>query len=156
MVNREAELALLRDLLLDPEQRIVALTGPPGSGKTRLAMEVGSELLAAGEMTVLYVSLESLARPHEINAVARRALDSVEYSEAVDEPGPKPASLLILDNLEHLLPAGDVLGGLPKRYPDLTLLLVSRVSTQTPGEYEIALGPIPRISGSGRSSRTRA
>jgi|SRR5579859_1350881 len=122
-VGRETELAEVRKQLADGA-RLVTLTGPGGTGKTRLALEAASGLLAASPDGVWWVELAPLADPSLIPQTVAAALGVKE------EPGrPVLATLtdhlrhkrvlLILDNCEHVIQAAaklaeDVLRGCPQ------------------------------------------
>ena len=63
LIGREQELRTVRQLLLCPATRLVTLTGTGGSGKTRLGLQVASELLHQFESRVYFVALASITDP---------------------------------------------------------------------------------------------
>jgi len=107
-VGREPELARLRALLADPYARLIALTGPPGVGKSRLAIEAAQRARATFLDGICYVSLESLSTEERLPDALADAL----ALDAGDDPLAAVLHhlrdremLLLLDGFERLLPA---------------------------------------------------
>ncbi|MGY1603656.1 ATP-binding protein [Geodermatophilus sp. SYSU D00815] len=147
LVGRHDELALVTGLLRDPTVRLVTLTGPGGTGKTRLALEA-AEVLTAERDAVWWVDLSPVRDAAEVpGAVAaavgvpaegvRSALDLVADRLA------GRAVLLVVDNAEHVAGAAPELGRLLSRCPRTQLLVTSRSLLGLRGEHDVPLGPLP-------------
>ena len=149
--GRESELASLATSLDDPQVRLVTLTGPGGTGKTRLALEA-AHVAARFEQTI-FVGLEAVTEPS-------RLLESVVEQvgralERTPEPGRDPLTtlrlwcerptLLLWDNFEGLCTPGGIerTKQTLERCPNLTLLLTSRRALGLRGERELPLAPLP-------------
>jgi predicted ATPase len=152
IVGRERETVALRDLLLRRTARLVTLTGPGGVGKTRLAIEVASGL-DSGFDTVAFVPLAPVGDPDLVVATVARAVglqSSDETTAAALHAYLRPRStLLILDNVEHLLGAGPELVGLLGAAPGLTVLVTSRALLRVSGEHVVMVPPLT-LPGPGR------
>ena len=144
-VGRSHELKQLKQLLL--ESRLVTLTGPPGTGKTRLALEVTGSMLDEFRDGVYFVSLASLGQPELVASSVAQALGIMESgSEPLravlqGQLGNKHL-LLVLDNFEHLLPAAVLLSELLANAPHLTILATSRERLRLYGEHEFPVLPM--------------
>ena len=103
-LGRESDLTHLHRLLSDDNVRLLTLTGPGGSGKTRLALRSARAAIPGFPGGAWWVSLAALRDPTLVLEVAARALGSA--SDLVDHIDGKHL-LLILDNFEHLIPAAD-------------------------------------------------
>lgn len=151
--------ASLRDLCVtsetsgdssDPRRsRLVTLTGPGGSGKTRLALEVADRLRTAFHGAVWFVPLQDLtdARliPDKLLDVLRlpRSPQIEPIEQAVAFLSRQP-SLLLLDNFEHLVTEGAALvQTLLEQGPTLTCLVTSRQRLNLAGEQEFPVAPLP-------------
>ncbi|MEU3845279.1 BTAD domain-containing putative transcriptional regulator [Streptomyces sp. NPDC028635] len=149
-VGREPELAAIRSAL--HTARLVTLTGPGGSGKTRLAEET-----AAGLPEAWLVELAPLDRPEAVPDAVVSALGLRETVLMTNESAPwqddpvallvehcAPRSeLLILDNCEHLIGAAAALAEtLLTRCPGLTILATSREPLGVPGESVRPVEPL--------------
>ena len=150
LLGREGELAAVEQLLGDPAVRLVTLTGVGGSGKTRLGMELCRELTAAFEQRVYFVGLGSISDPGMVPAAVAEALGIREtggrtYLELVKEYlrecEPSPV-LLLLDNLEHILPAATFVVQLIEASQSLKVLVTSRAPLRVYGEYEFPVPPL--------------
>ena len=158
--GREEERARLH-LLLFPgsDTRLVSLLGTGGVGKTRLAIETAETLLPDYQGRAYFAPLADLAEPSHIGLALVRALglppspglEPLSQAAAVLNQFP---SLLILDNMEHLLPqAAASIAQLLAEAPSLHCLLTSRLTAGIEGEQEFALSPLPvpkRDEGGGR------
>lgn len=150
-VGREDELSLLLDLVR--RRRLVTLTGPGGSGKTRLAVEAVHRL--AGERTdedprdeVLFVSLAETRDVDGVPGVVARALG------LRDVPGRRLPDLfaetlrdrrllLVLDNFEQVAGAASFVSRLLRVCPGVTILVTSRFVLGIEGEQELPVPPLP-------------
>lgn len=150
-VGRAPEIARVRALLADPTARLVTLTGPGGVGKTRLALEIAGAVPAAsdGEAAVAWVPLAAVTDTRHVLPVVARALGLNDAEERL--PDALRAHLrdhrllLILDNVEHLLPVMD-LAGLLGDCPGLTILATSRHPVRIAGERIVEIAPLDPAS----------
>jgi predicted ATPase/class 3 adenylate cyclase len=138
-LGREAELAELAALLVRDDVRLVTLTGPGGSGKTRLALQAAAEAADAFPGGVWWVPLAALRDPALVLESATTALGaSADIAEHIGDT----RLLLLLDNFEHLTQAASNLAPLVSRSPNLTLLVTSREPLHLSGEHEYAVDPL--------------
>jgi predicted ATPase/class 3 adenylate cyclase len=135
LIGRDREVAELRGLLADGT-RLVTVTGAGGSGKTRLAMQVAAELMDDFRDGAFFVPLAPVQ-----NAELVRSTIAQFVGVAEPEDLREAEALLVLDNLEHLLPAAHDLSALLANAHGLKLLVTSRVRLQVTGEREFALEP---------------
>lgn len=146
--GREQEIEQLGELLLSP-LRLVTVTGPGGTGKTRLSLEVAERLAGPFEGAVYYVPLADLADP---TLIAGAVLDGLgvarapqqEPVEQVVETLSRRPTLLVLDNFEQLVDGGaGIVQILLTRVPSLKLLVTSRRLLGLTAEREFVLSPLP-------------
>ncbi len=147
LIGRDNEREAVRRLLVDQRVRLVTLTGPGGSGKTRLAMEVARDLSEAFGSRVFFVELAAIRDPRLVLPTIARALGAGgEHSPInairVELSGTTAPSLVILDNFEHLTQAGRDLGELLAKVDNLALLVTSREILRIYGEYDFPVEPL--------------
>jgi len=138
-LGRQQEIDHLAALMRRPDVRLVTLTGPGGSGKTRLALQAAAAAADDYDHGVWWVPLASLADPTLVENAAAQALGSKDtLSAAVRDK----RLLLVLDNFEHLLDAAPGVAETIGSCPRLTLLVTSREPLHVHGEWEIAVDPL--------------
>jgi predicted ATPase len=137
LVGRETELAELTALLTDSE-RLVTLTGPGGSGKTRLGLQIGAELLEDFPGGVFWVPLAALSAPELVRPAIARTAGVRELEELASR-----RALLLLDNFEHLLGAAPEVAALLEAGNSAKVLATSRAPLRVHGECEYAVDPLP-------------
>jgi predicted ATPase/transcriptional regulator with XRE-family HTH domain len=150
LIGREAESATLRGLLAQPQPRVrlLTLTGPPGVGKTRLALDVASGLVDHYDDGVFYVELAPLADPELVIPAIARTFDLRESSdqtaaEALAQHLRDKQMLLVLDNFEQILDAGPSVVSLMQQSPWLKVLVTSREALHVRGERPYPVPPLP-------------
>ncbi len=137
-VGREAELAevLAR---IEAGARLVTLTGPGGSGKTRLALEAAASLVPEYKAGVFWVGLAALRDPALVTETISQTLGAKDG--LVEHIGEREL-MLLLDNLEQVIEAAPELSSLLQSCPNLTLLVTSRELLRVQGEVEYAVPPL--------------
>src|SRR5439155_17174958 len=137
-VGREREVEELTALLREGV-RVMTLTGPGGSGKTRLALEAAAELVPDFANGVFWVGLASLRDPSLVLDTIAQALGAKD--ELVEHIGEREL-LLLLDNLEQVIDAAPELASVAEACPRLTLLVTSRELLRVRGEVEYLVPPL--------------
>ena len=139
LVGRTDELVEIAAMIGDA--RVVTLTGAGGSGKTRLALEVAAETVDRFGGGVFWVPLAAINDPTLVEPTIAQAIGAQHGLAAhIDEK----RMLLLLDNLEHLLPdAAGPLAALVAACPNLRLLVTSRSPLRIDGEREVPVLPLP-------------
>ena len=125
--------------LIGGESRLVTLTGPGGSGKTRLAIEAATELVGSFRAGVFWVLLATVQDPRLVTETIARALGA--RRELAAEIGEREL-LLVLDNLEQVIDAAPALADLLEACPNLRLLVTSRELLRVRGEVEYRTSPL--------------
>jgi predicted ATPase/DNA-binding XRE family transcriptional regulator len=148
LAGRERETAEIAGLLARPEVRLLTLTGAPGVGKSRLAVEAAARLHGAFADGVFHVALASLSDPHLLLPTIAQALrlgssGRQALSERLGRYLRARQLLLVLDTFEHLLAAAPQLSGLLAAAPRLKLLVTSRVALELTGEQRFTVEPLP-------------
>src|SRR5436190_4168675 len=132
--ERDEVLGLLRN-----GSRLVTLSGPGGSGKTRLALEVASELVPRFKAGVFWVGLAPLRDPALVTQTVAQMLGAKDgLAEHVGER----ELLLLLDNFKQVIEAAPELSQLLEACPYLRLLVTSRELLRITGEVEYPVSPL--------------
>ncbi len=147
LIGREAEIEAARALLVDEAARLVTLTGPGGTGKTRLALQVAAESLDAFADGVYFVALAAITDPALVPSTIAETLGLRETGgrsavEVLEDYVRDRSLLLVLDNVEQVVDTAPVLAELLAAGPGLRLLVTSRVRLQLRGEHEIEVPPL--------------
>jgi len=119
--------------------RLLTLTGPGGSGKTRLAIEAAASLLPEYRAGVFWVGLAALRDPALVTETISRALGA---RDGLPEHIGERELLVLLDNLEQVIAAAPELSALLSACPNLTLIVTSRELLRVQGEVEFAVPPL--------------
>ncbi|HEX8237132.1 MAG TPA: BTAD domain-containing putative transcriptional regulator [Abditibacteriaceae bacterium] len=147
--GRNSEIEQLRRLLTRDNVRLLTLTGPGGSGKTRLAVETTRSLLSHWREAVWFVPLADITDTSFIFTAIRDTLKlpvapNVSPQEQIVEALSNQPALLLLDNFEQLVEEGAAqVQELLERLPSLTILITSRQVLCLPGEREFPVLPLP-------------
>ena len=137
-VGREADVAEIVARIRGGA-RLVALTGPGGTGKTRLALEAAAEQVPEFKAGVFWVGLAPLREAELVLETVARVLGTQD--DLVSHIGDRQL-LLLLDNFERLLPAATAVAKLVERCPNLHVLATSRERLQLRDELEIHVSPL--------------
>lgn len=144
LIDREAELAALQALLHTPAVRLLTLTGPGGSGKTRLALQVAWAMTTQVADGAAFVALAPLRDPELVLSAIAHAYGLTQGSAtALADYLSDKESLLVLDNCEHLLASAPAFTALLAAAPKLRILATSRAALNVQGEHTFAVPPLP-------------
>ncbi|HEX6482745.1 MAG TPA: adenylate/guanylate cyclase domain-containing protein, partial [Ktedonobacteraceae bacterium] len=146
-LGREHEVAAIGDLLRREDMRLVTLTGPGGTGKTRLALQVAadrSDLFASG---VFFVNLAPISDPALVvptiaETLAIREGSSQALLERLTEELRQRQVLLLLDNFEQVVSAAEQVATLLTACPRLKVLVTSREVLHVRAEHEFPVPPL--------------
>ncbi len=143
-LGRQREVADVLALLA--EHRLVTLTGPGGTGKTRLSLQVAAEASDRYPDGVYFVALEPITRPELLLPTIAQVLGLMEPGAAtldrLAEHFGERAFLLVLDNFEHVADAAPHVGDLLARAPRISVLATSRSPLRVYGEREYPVPPL--------------
>ncbi len=146
LVGRSGEVDVLGELL--ETSRLVTLTGPGGVGKTRLAIELGTRLVASGDRRAWWCELAPVGEPPAVPSVIAGALGVVADADrtvvdALAEFLSPPGTTLLLDNCEHLIDAvAAIVEELCGRCPELVVVTTSRETLGISGESVYPVLPL--------------
>jgi predicted ATPase/DNA-binding SARP family transcriptional activator len=139
LVGRLLELAAVSALFREEGVRLVTLTGPGGTGKTRLGLAVAHELEPELRDGAVFVNLAPVSSPELVEPTIAEAL-GIQEGE-VGAHVRERRMLLVLDNFEQLLAAAPAVGELLAASPGLLVLATSRAPLRLAGEHEYPVPP---------------
>jgi len=146
LVGREAERDDVLSLLRRDDVRIVTLTGPGGTGKTRLSLDVGAAMLADMFDGVWWVSLAPIRDPRLVLSELAATLDVHEGGapllDGITNTIRDKTLLLVFDNFEQVLDAAPLVGQVLAAAPRIKALVTSRSPLRIKGEREYAVPPL--------------
>ena len=148
MIGREYESARLRKMILNPSIRLVSLLGPPGVGKTCLALNVARAVQPAFKDGVVFVDLTSIRESQYLQPAIASALGITQISRAgIDQAVLASLRdknlLLVLDNFEQVIEAAPQLLLFFGASSGVKILVTSREVLRLRGEQELHLVPLP-------------
>ncbi len=147
-IGREDDIDNLAEMLIQPSVRLVTLTGPGGSGKTRLAVRLAREVSDVFPDGVYFVSLAAVSDPKLVaqtiaETIGPRDVQDASLSERLTGWLKTRRVLLVLDNFEQVVDAGPFVTDLLRIAPSLKVLATSRVPLHVMGEHERQVRPLP-------------
>jgi predicted ATPase/transcriptional regulator with XRE-family HTH domain len=147
LIGREQAVAGVGNYIMRDDIRLLTLTGAPGIGKTRLSMQVATELLPWFEDGVFFVELGPINDPSLLASIIGSAI-------GLKETGSRPIAgdlkeflgnkrvLVVLDNFEQILDTAPVVIDLLSSCPRLKVLVTSREALHVPGEQQLPVPPL--------------
>jgi predicted ATPase/class 3 adenylate cyclase len=154
LVGREREIGEVADRVRSEEVRLITLTGPGGTGKTRLALQAAADVLEEFSDGVFFVALATIT---ERDLVASTIALPLGVKESAEQPLMESLKsylhykhlLLVLDNFEQVLEGAPVVAELLGACPKLKVLTTSRIPLRLYGEQEYPVPPLtlpdPRV-----------
>ncbi|HEX7734361.1 MAG TPA: tetratricopeptide repeat protein [Ktedonobacteraceae bacterium] len=147
LIGRSWAVERLQQLLGHEGTRLVTLIGPGGSGKTRLALHVSLELLGTFAQRVWFVPFLGISDPEMVPLAIAQVLNIKSTSnqrplQSIITYLSRRQALLVLDNLEHLGEASNIVEELLAAAPNLKILVTSRIVLRVPGEHEFSVPPL--------------
>jgi predicted ATPase len=145
-LGREKELGEVLGLLTREDVRLLTLTGPGGTGKTRLGAQAAGALADAYPNGVWWIPLAPLRDPALVVETAAQTLGA--HDGLAEHIGDK-SMLLLFDNFEQVIDAAGDVADLLSSCPNLDVLVTSRESLHVAGEQEYAVQPLVHEEGVG-------
>lgn len=148
LVDRERERAAVSELLRREDTTLVTLTGPAGTGKSRLALQLGIDLRESFASGACWVSLAPVHDPDLLVAAIAEALQlrettsSQPLEDLLHDRLRDAEMLLLLDNFEQIVDAAPTVSALLSRCPRLKALVTSRTPLRVRGERAVPIAPL--------------
>ncbi|HEX2068635.1 MAG TPA: adenylate/guanylate cyclase domain-containing protein, partial [Actinomycetota bacterium] len=145
-VGRQRELERCRELL--GETRLLTLTGPGGTGKTRLALQIADTTRGEFSAGAWFVALGSIRDPELVPSTIAETLGLMETQgsrpplELVIDHLQNKDALLVLDNFEQIVPAGPIVTDLLNATTGVKVVVTSRAPLRLYGEHEFPVPPL--------------
>ena len=146
-IGREQELSTIQQLLLQEDVRLATLTGPGGTGKTRLGLQLAAELSHSFAHGVFFVNLAPISDPELVVPTIAETLGMREgvgqsLLERLREDLRQKQMLLLLDNFEQVVSATVQVVDLLAACPRLKVLVTSREVLHVRAEHEFPVPPL--------------
>jgi predicted ATPase len=147
IIGRDNLIQSVSNLLIQPDVRVLTLTGPGGIGKTRLALHLAHQLHTSFRDGVIFVELASVLDTDLVISAIAKAIGVSEggsqpFIEQIKSYFMHKHILLICDNFEHVISAGTIIGELIAYSPALQVLVTSRELLRIYGEQEYVIPPL--------------
>ncbi len=146
-IGRAKEVAAVKQLLRRDDVRLVTLTGPGGTGKTRLSLQVATALRDEYEHGAYFVDLAAVTDPERVPSAIATALEVTEVAgqamgDTLGHHLQDKQALLVLDNYEQIVESAPVVGDLLAAAPGVKVMATSRESLRLSGEQNYAVPPL--------------
>jgi predicted ATPase/class 3 adenylate cyclase len=163
-VGRADELASIERMLDEPDCRLLTLVGPGGVGKTRLALEAAARRIDRYQHGVHFVPLVGVPMPDLLAPAVAESLQfqvdnahsAIPARDQLVDFLRERATLLVLDNFEHLLDARDLVTQVIEQAPQVELLTTSRERLQVQSEWVLDLDGLANGRGNGNAGESAA
>ncbi|HET9494686.1 MAG TPA: tetratricopeptide repeat protein [Chloroflexia bacterium] len=147
LVGRDTDVAAVQNQLNQPSTRLLTLTGSPGIGKTRLALQVALGLVGQFDDGVYLVELAHVSDPDLVlptiaQTLGLREFGGLEIGEQLRQYVQGRRMLLVLDNFEQVLDAAQLIMWLMEPSPWLKVLTTSREALHVRGEKRFPVQPL--------------